>query len=176
MATVAFIRASTSLSSASFCASTGTDSDRPRPLSTNPTSSSFPHSRLPKRQATLGESWKPALKEEVDVAVARFFYHDHIAFNVARSPYFYEMARKSGSLESRPTYVPPSLESVRTTLLDREKMIVEAAYTMVTFVNNHQKVRVDSSLVMSPWQCLRQEVPMECYAEHEPTCWNGGRK
>ncbi len=85
MATAAFIRASTSPSSASFCASTGIVGDLPPPPpANNPSSSSIPLSHQPKRQATLGESWRPALKEEVDVAVARFFYHDHIAFNVAR--------------------------------------------------------------------------------------------
>ena len=36
------------------------------------------------RQSTLDENWNPQLKEEVDMAVARFFFHDHIAFRVAR--------------------------------------------------------------------------------------------
>ncbi len=38
----------------------------------------------PQRQSTLHENWNPKLKEEVDAAVARFFYHDHIAFHAAR--------------------------------------------------------------------------------------------
>ena len=36
------------------------------------------------RQSTLQQNWNPRLKEETDMAVARFFYHDHIAFNAAR--------------------------------------------------------------------------------------------
>ena len=36
------------------------------------------------RQSTLQQNWNPLLKEETDMAVARFFYHDHIAFNAAR--------------------------------------------------------------------------------------------
>ncbi len=87
MAAAGFIRTSIS-PSASFCASTGTapnvDYRPPQPPINKPSSSSFPYPRPSKRQATLGESWKPALKEEVDVAVARFFFHDHIAFNAAR--------------------------------------------------------------------------------------------
>ena len=38
----------------------------------------------PSRQSTLEENWNPRLKEEVDKAVARFFFHDHVAFNAAR--------------------------------------------------------------------------------------------
>ena len=36
------------------------------------------------RQTTLQQNWNPRLKEETDMAVARFFFHDHIAFNAAR--------------------------------------------------------------------------------------------
>ena len=38
----------------------------------------------PKRQNTLDASWDPKKKEEVDTAVACFFFHDNISFNVAR--------------------------------------------------------------------------------------------
>ncbi|MCO5587503.1 hypothetical protein L7F22_041452 [Adiantum nelumboides] len=93
MAAASLIRTSSS-PSASFCASTGTATTadhRPPHPPIKPSSSSFPYPRPSKRQATLGESWKPALKE-VDVAVARFFYHDHIAFNAAR-PYVGDMPK-----------------------------------------------------------------------------------
>ena len=36
------------------------------------------------RQSTLQENWNPRLKEETDMAVARFYFHDHIPFHVAR--------------------------------------------------------------------------------------------
>ncbi|KAH7293732.1 hypothetical protein KP509_28G039600 [Ceratopteris richardii] len=63
--------------------------------------------------------------EEVDTAVACFFYHDHIAFNAARSPYFRDMVKKIG--EYGPHYVPPSSENLRTILLEKEKKLVETA-------------------------------------------------
>ena len=46
--------------------------------------SSFVMPTPPKRQSTLDASWDPKKKEEVDTAVARFFFHDNISFNVAR--------------------------------------------------------------------------------------------
>lgn len=77
------------------------------------------------RQSTLHGSWDPKKKEETDAAVARFFYHDYIPFNAARSEYFKVMVKKIG--EYGPNYVAPSYESLRTTLLDKEKRIVERA-------------------------------------------------
>ncbi|MCO5549337.1 hypothetical protein L7F22_002806 [Adiantum nelumboides] len=153
MAAASLIRTSSS-PSASFCASTGTATTadhRPPHPPIKPSSSSFPYPRPSKRQATLGESWKPALKEEVDVAVARFFYHDHIAFNAARSPYFKEMAKKIG--EYGPDYVPPSSETLRTTLLEKEKMIVDAACasTKASWKKN------GVSLIVDGWSDTRQE-------------------
>ena len=38
---------------------------------------------VPRRQSTLDSSWDPK-KEETDAAVARFFFHDHIPFQIAR--------------------------------------------------------------------------------------------
>ena len=80
MATAAFIRASVSSSSVV----TGSNDDLPPTQSAKNIFYSTIPPRPPVWQSTLGESWRPALKEEVDVAVARFFYHDHIAFNAAR--------------------------------------------------------------------------------------------
>ena len=56
------------------------------PSSTTPTPSISTASQpmRPRRQTTLGENWNPILKEEVDMAVARYFYHDHTAFQSAR--------------------------------------------------------------------------------------------
>ena len=34
-------------------------------------------------QSTLEENWNPRLKEETDMVVAHFFFHDHIAFYAA---------------------------------------------------------------------------------------------
>ncbi|KAI5057894.1 hypothetical protein GOP47_0027909 [Adiantum capillus-veneris] len=86
---------------------------------------STPSSSLPHRQTTLNENWNPKLKEEVDRSVARFFFHDHIAFHASRSPYFRTMVTKIGEYGS--SYVPPSSERFRTTFLDKEKLAVEQA-------------------------------------------------
>ena len=47
------------------------------------------------RQTSLHGSWEPKKEEETDAAVAHFFYHDHIAFKSARSPYFLKTTNKS---------------------------------------------------------------------------------
>ena len=66
---------------------TGGSSSRSEPL---PPYASFPSrvasSTIPTRprQSTLDENWNPRLKEEADMAVARFFFHDHITFRAAR--------------------------------------------------------------------------------------------
>ena len=52
------------------------------PYPSDPTGMATPSTRP--RQSTLEENWNPRLKEETDMAVARFFFHDHIAFHVAR--------------------------------------------------------------------------------------------
>ncbi|KAH7288100.1 hypothetical protein KP509_31G012000 [Ceratopteris richardii] len=97
----------------------------PTPTSTpSSTQSGMPYVRQ-SRQQTLHENWNPVLKEEVDTVVAHFFYHDHIAFNAAQSPYFKDMVKKIGEYGAH--YVPPSSESLRTTLLEKEKKLVEAA-------------------------------------------------
>ncbi|KAH7331702.1 hypothetical protein KP509_20G047100 [Ceratopteris richardii] len=103
---------------------TPTSTSTPHPTPSSSTPSGMPYVRQ-SRQQTLHENWNPILKEEVDTAVARFFYHDHIAFNAARSPYFKDMVKKIGEYGAH--YVPPSSESLRTTLLEKEKKLVEAA-------------------------------------------------
>ena len=62
-------------------------------------------------------------------ALHDFFYHDAIAFNAARSGYFKEMVRKIA--EFGPTYTPPSLEALRTTLLAKERDAVAAVTEVV---------------------------------------------
>ncbi|KAH7438979.1 hypothetical protein KP509_04G039900 [Ceratopteris richardii] len=125
-----FVRSSMPSSSRASSSSAPVHAPSPTPTPTPPTStpsstpSGMPYVRQ-SRQQTLHENWNPVLKEEVDTAVARFFYHDHIAFNAARSPYFKDMVKKIGEYGAH--YVPPSSESLRTTLLEKEKKLVEAA-------------------------------------------------
>ena len=85
----------------------------------------MPHVAPSRRQSTLDATWDPQRKEDVDRAVARFFYHDHIPFNAARSEYFKVMVKKIG--EYGHLYTPPSSETLRTTLLQKERYDVEQA-------------------------------------------------
>lgn len=59
------------------------------------------------------------LKEDVDKAVGRFFYGCGVSFIVARSPYFKEMVKATGSYGRG--YRPPSYHSLRTKLLAKVK-------------------------------------------------------
>lgn len=100
------------------------------------------------RQSTLADRWDPK-KEEVDAAVARFFYHDAIAFQAARSGYFKTMVRRI--VEFGPTYTPPSSEALRTTLLQKERDAVAAA----TEVVRSQWTRYVVSLIADGWSDTR---------------------
>eukprot|EP01018_Ginkgo_biloba_P004280 Gb_28066 [translate_table: standard] len=60
---------------------------------------------------------------EVDLAIARFFYANGISFNVPQSPYYGEMVKAINAALSG--YKPPSLEKLRTTLVDKGKARVE---------------------------------------------------
>ncbi|KAH7283413.1 hypothetical protein KP509_34G006200 [Ceratopteris richardii] len=111
-----------SSSSAPIRAPTPTHTPTPPTPSSTPSGMPYLHQS---HQQTLRENWNPILKEEVDTTVARFFYHDHIAFNAARSPYFKDMLKKIG--EYGPHYVPPSSENLCAALLEKEKKLVEAA-------------------------------------------------
>lgn len=68
---------------------------------------------------TLNQFWKPVEKQEVDDAVAKFFYACAIPFNVARSPYFKNVIKKA--IDFGKGYVPPGSEALRTTLLKKTK-------------------------------------------------------
>lgn len=57
-------------------------------------------------------------KEAADKAIARFFYANAIAFNVAESRYFKEAVKAIGACG--PSYVPPGRKPLGGTLLDKE--------------------------------------------------------
>ncbi|KAH7297148.1 hypothetical protein KP509_26G055900 [Ceratopteris richardii] len=151
----AFVRVSTSHSNTlqdSPCASQFAHHTReestPHHFRTSiPSTSSF---HVGKKQSTLESSWKPILKEEVDRAVARYFYHDHIPFRAARSPYFKDMVKKIGQYGE--AYVAPSSETLRTTLLEKEKRVVEAACIAVK--SSWEKNGV--SLIVDRWSDVRR--------------------
>lgn len=102
------------------------------------------------KQQTLGAAWDPRKKERVDAAVARFFYHDHVAFNVARSPYFIEMVQEIARYG--PTYKPPSYETLRTTLLQKEKAAIECALESV----HESWAKNGVSLIADGWSDTRK--------------------
>ncbi|CAL1355405.1 unnamed protein product [Linum trigynum] len=66
-------------------------------------------------------------RHDIDGLIGRFFYGCGIPFNVARSPFFYEMVR--GLIEGSKGYKPPSSEKLRTNLLDKERSKVDRALT-----------------------------------------------
>ena len=68
---------------------------------------------------TLNQFWKPVERQEVDDAVAEFFYACAIPFNVSRSPYFKNAIKKA--IEFGKGYVPPKSEALRTTLLKKTR-------------------------------------------------------
>ncbi|KAH7316139.1 hypothetical protein KP509_21G079600 [Ceratopteris richardii] len=155
-----------SSSSVPVHAPTPTSTPTPTPTSTpHPTLSSSTPSGMPyvrqSRQQTLHENWNPVLKEEVDSAVARFFYHDHIAFNAARSPYFKDMVKKTGEYGAH--YVPPSSESLRTTLLEKEKKLVEA--TCETIKKSWERNGV--SLLVDGWMVPYSRGEMYFISSHD---------
>eukprot|EP01018_Ginkgo_biloba_P010454 Gb_26948 [translate_table: standard] len=62
-------------------------------------------------------------REDIDNRVARCIYSCGISFNVVRSPYWQDMVR---AINDGPKgYKTPSFEKVRTTLLTKEKSLVE---------------------------------------------------
>eukprot|EP01018_Ginkgo_biloba_P004346 Gb_25212 [translate_table: standard] len=62
-------------------------------------------------------------REDIDNCVARCIYACGISFNVVRSPYWQDMV---GAINDGPKgYKTPSFEKVRTTLLIKEKSLVE---------------------------------------------------
>ena len=80
--------------------------------------------------ATLNTFWKPMQKQEVDDAVGDMFFESAIPFNVARSPYFINTCKMMAGFGKG--YVPPSSETLKTTILKRSKEIV---------TNNLQKIK-----------------------------------
>jgi hypothetical protein len=69
--------------------------------------------------STLNAFWKPVEKQQVDDAIAEFFYACAIPFNVARNPYFKNAFKKAVAFGKG--YVPPGSEALRTTLLKKTK-------------------------------------------------------
>eukprot|EP00253_Pinus_taeda_P002536 PITA_02536 len=80
--------------------------------------------------ATLNTLWKPMQKQEVDDAIGDMFFESAIPFNVARSPYFINACKMMAGFGKG--YVPPSSETLRTTILKRSKERV---------TNNLQKIK-----------------------------------
>ena len=61
----------------------------------------------------------------MDGLIGRFFYSCEIPFDVARSPFFFDMV--TGINAGPKGYKPPSSEKLRTSLLDKEKAKIDCA-------------------------------------------------
>lgn len=80
------------------------------------------------RQTTLDESFSKNKKQDLDRAVADFFYSNGISFNVARSKHFKDMilaVSRAGC-----TYQPPGSERLRTSLLQDASARVVSHYLL----------------------------------------------
>ncbi|XP_059067582.1 uncharacterized protein LOC131858371 [Cryptomeria japonica] len=62
-------------------------------------------------------------RQAVGAAIGRFFYANGISFNMARSPFYEEMVRAINNAPA--SYKPPGYEKLRTTLVDKEKSLLE---------------------------------------------------
>jgi hypothetical protein len=69
--------------------------------------------------APTAMSWPERKKEDVDEAVARWFYAHLIPFNVSRNPYFKEMIEALAKAERN--YVTPSPSRLNSLLTDEQK-------------------------------------------------------
>jgi hypothetical protein len=71
----------------------------------------------------LEKSFNLQSREDTDQSIARCLYANGISFNVVRSPYWQEMVRSIN--EAPKGYKSPGYEKVRTTLLIKEKDIID---------------------------------------------------
>ncbi|KAK1591277.1 hypothetical protein Q3G72_005227 [Acer saccharum] len=71
-------------------------------------------------------------KEQLDSEIARMFYTGGLSFNLARNPH-YVRAFEIACSNSIPGYLPPDYNSLRTTLLQKEKTPI---YEMLQMANN----------------------------------------
>eukprot|EP01018_Ginkgo_biloba_P009879 Gb_04501 [translate_table: standard] len=81
-----------------------------------------PHKRT-KEMGQLQKMMDVGRREDVDSRVARCIYACGMSFNVVRSPYWQDMVRAIN--DSPKGYKTPSFEKVQTTLLTKEKSLVE---------------------------------------------------
>lgn len=72
--------------------------------------------------AATAMSWPELKKEDVDQAVARWFYAHLIPFNVVRNPFFKEMVEAINKAERH--YVTPSPGRLESLLTDEEKAAI----------------------------------------------------
>ena len=75
--------------------------------------------------AVISEMFNLFNRTDLDGLVGRFFYGCGIPFNVARSPFFFDMV--IGINEVPKGYKPPSSKKLRTSLLDKEKAKIDCA-------------------------------------------------
>eukprot|EP01018_Ginkgo_biloba_P021118 Gb_25767 [translate_table: standard] len=84
-------------------------------------------------------------RDNIDFAIARFFYACGILFNVARSPYYEEMVH---AINNGPKgYKPPGYEKLRTTLIDNEKSGIQKELEPMS----SEWPKVGCSIIMDGW-------------------------
>eukprot|EP01018_Ginkgo_biloba_P018888 Gb_18909 [translate_table: standard] len=84
-------------------------------------------------------------KENIELAIAKFFYACGIPFNVAQSPYYEEMVC---AINNGPKgFKPPGYEKLYTTLIDKKKSQVDKELELV----QSEWPMVGGSIIMDGW-------------------------
>ncbi|XP_020536274.1 uncharacterized protein LOC105637355 isoform X2 [Jatropha curcas] len=86
-----------------------------------------PGKRIRTSQPSL--TWKTITKDDVDDAVARFFYADGLNIDIVNSPYFHEMVKAIGAFGSG--YEPPLIGKLSDSFLSKEKGRIEKSMALV---------------------------------------------
>ncbi|XP_057418592.1 uncharacterized protein LOC130712795 [Lotus japonicus] len=73
-----------------------------------------------RKGGALEKAWNNEARDQLTSEIARFFYSAGLPFNVARNPYFVKMLNFAANYTIS-GFVPPGYNSIRTTLLQKEK-------------------------------------------------------
>ncbi|KAL0240131.1 hypothetical protein GEMRC1_010238 [Eukaryota sp. GEM-RC1] len=106
----------------------------------------FPQPTLPKKKTgPLDQLFDIKGKNDLDTTISAFFYRHGIPFNVARSAEYHDMVQ--ALINYRLSYVPPSYDELRTTLL--EAMCFSLQQRRSSFLANIYET--GCSLVLDGW-------------------------
>ena len=97
-----------------------------------------------RRKGSIGsieKAFNMGAREIADREIARMFYTGGLSFHFVRNPYY---ARAFKSASQLPDYVPPGYNSLRTTLLQKEKSNIENLLEPIKKTRNEKGVSIYS--------------------------------